>query len=111
MPRPERHVFVCLNDRPVGAKPSCAARGASELYQALQRAVGARPELWGRVAITSCGCLGPCFEGPNLVVYPEAIWYAGVGADDAEELVERHLCGGQPLERLRYTFPEQSEAD
>ena len=104
---PPRHVFVCLNERPVGGKPSCGAAGRAELFSALQRAVGARPELWGRVAVTSCGCLGPCFEGPTLVVYPDAVWYAGVGAADAEEIVERHLVGGQPVERLRYQFPDE----
>ena len=110
MPRPDRHVFVCLNDRPQGAagagKPSCGARGGPEVYTALQRAVGARPELWGRVAVTSCGCLGPCFEGPNLVVYPDGVWYAAVAPADAEEIVERHLAGGQIVERLRYQFPD-----
>jgi (2Fe-2S) ferredoxin len=106
MPRPERHVFVCLNDRPIGGKPSCGARGGPEVYSALQRAVGARPELWGRVAITSCGCLGPCFEGPNLVVYPEGVWYAGVGPAEVAELVDGHLVGGQVVERLRYQFPD-----
>lgn len=110
MPRPDRHVFVCLNDRPPGpelaGKPSCGARGAPEVYMALQRAVGARPDLWGRVAVTSCGCLGPCFEGPNLVVYPDGVWYAAVAPADAEEIVERHLVGGQIVERLRYQFPD-----
>ena len=77
------------------------------MYSALQRAVGARPELWGRVAVTSCGCLGPCFEGPNLVVYPEGVWYAAVGAADAQEIVDRHLAAGEIVERLRYQFPEE----
>jgi (2Fe-2S) ferredoxin len=106
MPRPDRHVFVCLNDRPIGGKPSCGARGGAEVYAALQREVGARPDLWGRVAVTSCGCLGPCFEGPNLVVYPDGVWYAAVTPADATEIAERHLVSGQIVERLRYQFPE-----
>jgi len=48
------------------------------------------------VLVTPCGCLGPCFDGPNAVVYPDAVWYAGLGPDDAPGLV-RHLIEGAPL--------------
>ena len=111
MPRPERHLFVCLNERPTGGKPSCGARGSAELFAALQRAVGARPELWGRVAVTSSGCLGPCFEGPSAVVYPDGVWYCGARATDAEEIVDTHLLRGQVVERLRYEFPDDDGGD
>ena len=56
--------------------------------------------LGAEVAVTTSGCLGPCFEGPNLVVYPEGLWYQGVTVDDVPELVE-HLAGGPVVERLR----------
>src|SRR5262245_44128638 len=66
MSRPAHHVFVCQNERPVEGRPSCGARGGGNVFTALQREVGARPELWGRVAVTGCACLGPCFEGPTV---------------------------------------------
>jgi (2Fe-2S) ferredoxin len=103
----ERHVFVCRNERPVEGKPSCGARGGAEVFAALQGAVGARPDLWGKVAVTSCGCLGPCFEGPMMVVYPDAVWYRGVAPADVTEIVESHLVGGNPVERLRYEWEEE----
>ena len=46
--------------------------------------------------VTPCGCLGPCFDGPNAVVYPDGVWYAGLAADDAPGLVE-HLVDGVVL--------------
>src|SRR5689334_21014950 len=101
MTQPTRHLFVCQNDRPVGGRPSCGAGGAAAVLGALQRAVGADPELWGKVAITPCGCLGPCFEGPTVVVYPDAVWYGGVTAADVPEILESHLRGDRPVERLR----------
>ena len=107
MSRPAQHVFVCQNERPAAGRPSCGGRGSAALFTALQREVGARPALWGRVAITGCACLGPCFEGPALVVYPEGVWYAGATAADAAEIVEHHLAGGQVVERLRYRFPDE----
>ena len=116
MPRPLRHVFVCVNQRPVGAKPSCAGRepGQTEsdgeaVFAALLRSVGQRSDLWGKVAVTGCGCLGPCWQGPNVVVYPDAVWYAGVSPADADEIVDRHLGAGQPVARLVYTFPVDDE--
>lgn len=43
--------------------------------------------------VTPCGCLGPCFDGPNAVVYPDAVWYGGLTAADAAGLVEHLLHG------------------
>jgi (2Fe-2S) ferredoxin len=33
--------------------------------------------------------------------YPTGAWYAGVGPDDAAEIAERDLAGGDVVERLR----------
>jgi (2Fe-2S) ferredoxin len=100
LPKVERHFFVCENARPQGGKPSCGARGSAELTTALQEGLGRHPELWGRVAVTSTGCLGPCFEGPTIVVYPEAVWYVGVTPADIPEIVDSHMCRGIPVSRL-----------
>lgn len=101
MTQPRLHLFVCQNDRPAGGRPSCGARGAEAVLVALQRAVARAEDRWGQVAVTPCACLGPCFEGPTLVVYPDAVWYGGVGPGDVEEILQAHLDGGAPVERLR----------
>lgn len=48
------------------------------------------------VLVTPCGCLGPCFDGPNAVVYPDGVWYAGLAPEDAAGLVD-HLIEGRAL--------------
>ena len=48
------------------------------------------------VLVTACGCLGPCFDGPNAVVYPDRIWYGKLTVADAAGLVG-HLVDGVPL--------------
>jgi (2Fe-2S) ferredoxin len=111
MTQPKLHLFVCQNDRPEGGHPSCGARGAAAVLGALQRAVGSDLELSGRVALTPCGCLGPCFDGPTLVVYPDAVWYAGVTASDVAEIVEQHLRRGQVVERLRLAVDAEDAED
>ena len=62
------HVFVCVHCRPDRGRPSCGARGSDEIVTELNLRVLARG-LAGDVAVTTSGCLGPCFEGPNVVVY------------------------------------------
>jgi len=107
--RAERHVFVCVNRRPEGGRPSCGTGGGAEVAAALRHAVAAREDLWGRVAVTGCECLGPCFDGPNLVIYPEGVWYSGVGVDDVAEIAERHLAAGEVVDRLRYHFADSED--
>jgi len=106
MTKIERHLFVCEHGRPPQGKPSCGARGGGEILAALQEELGRHPDLWGRVAITPAGCLGLCFEGPTLVVYPEATWYVGVRREDVAEIVDSHMRGGRVVERLVYRPPE-----
>ena len=101
MPVFEHHVFVCHNARPEGApRPSCTTDGKSDLFTELQQRVKAAG-LGGRVRINKSGCLDQCEHGPTVVVYPEGVWYGGVQPEDAAEIVEQHLVGGRPVERLR----------
>jgi (2Fe-2S) ferredoxin len=100
-----RHFFVCTNQRPVEGRPSCGTRGGPELLTALQTALAAHPEVWAEVAVTAAGCLGPCFDGPTMVVYPEGAWYVGVQLADVTQIVDEHLVGGRAVARLLYQWP------
>jgi len=102
------HFFVCINKRPPGMKQSCGRDGknAQEIFQKLVDAVN-KHMLWYEVLVSSSGCIGPCGEGPSIVVYPEGIWYVGVTLSDVDEIVENHMLRGQLVERLIYEWPEQ----
>jgi sirohydrochlorin ferrochelatase/(2Fe-2S) ferredoxin len=87
-----KHVLVCTN-------ADCAARGSVGLLLDLRR----RLKLAGRkldVRVTRTGCMGRCGEGPTVAVYPDGVWYRGVRAEDAEELVAEHLLGDRLVARL-----------
>ncbi len=93
------HVFACDQRKPEGL-PSCSAHGSQAVIDALRREVASR-NLFDTVAITTCGSLGMCEHGPNLVVYPEGVWYSHVTPADVPEIVSEHFQNGRPVERLR----------
>ena len=92
------HVFVCDHQKPEGV-PCCSARGSAAVIDALRAQVG-KQGLTESVQVTTCGSLGLCERGPNMVVYPEGVWYSGVQPDDVAEIVESHFRKGQIVERL-----------
>jgi (2Fe-2S) ferredoxin len=97
----ERHVFICTNQRPEDSpRGSCDPEGKRAL-QSLFKAATARRGLKGRVRANSAGCLDQCEHGPTVVVYPEQVWYGFVTPADVEEIVDSHVVGGVPVERLR----------
>ena len=100
MPKPGKHVLVCVQSRPPGhPRGSCGEKGCAQVYQRFMDELQAR-NLWADCLLTNTGCLGPCSDGPTVLVYPDSVMYNGVGPDDVAELIETHLIGGQPVERL-----------
>lgn len=96
-----RHLFVCTNTVASG-KPACGKRGGSELLAAVQQRLLVRGVVDAKV--TACACLGPCFDGPNAVVYPDAVWYGALDESDADAIVA-HLADGTVHEAKRVDAP------
>ena len=95
------HVFFCTNLREDG-RDCCAGAGAADARTYVKdrvKALGINGQ--GGVRINNAGCLDRCSEGPVIVVYPEGIWYTYVDREDLDEIIERHLLNGEPVERLR----------
>ena len=92
------HVFACQQEKPGGAS-CCHGRGSAAVLEALRREIGARG-LVDQVQVTTCGSLGLCGRGPNMVVYPDGVWYSGVSVADVPEIVSEHFEAGRPVERL-----------
>ncbi len=92
------HIFVCTGGG------TCPKQGSLAVHAFLKEAV-AKAGLKGKVRVNHAGCLDQCGHGPNLVVYPENVWYSHVTREEAEEIFTRHILGGQPVERLIYRPP------
>ncbi len=97
----QRHIFVCTNRRPDDHPKGCCAAKGSEEVRALFKAELERRGLTGQVRANAAGCLDQCAYGITVVVYPEAVWYARVKLEDVREIVDEHIVGGRPVERLR----------
>jgi (2Fe-2S) ferredoxin/predicted O-methyltransferase YrrM len=97
------HVFVCEQRKPDGL-PCCSARDSAAIIEALRREAAAHG-LHDKVMVTGCGSLGLCERGPNMVVYPEGVWYSGVRLEDVAEIVTSHFEQGVPVRRLLNTDP------
>jgi (2Fe-2S) ferredoxin len=72
-----------------------------EIVRAMRQQIAALG-LKKEIRINKSGCLDQCGNGPMVVVYPEAVWYAHVQPTDCQEIVESHLLNDKPVERLLY---------
>jgi len=100
MPRPEKHVFVCTQNRPQGhPRGSCASSGCADIMNEFMNEIQAR-NLFEKIALTNTGCMGPCMMGPSVLVYPEGIMYGKLKKDDVKTIIEQHLLGGEPVAEL-----------
>lgn len=101
MPRPQKHVFVCTQNRPPShPRGSCAASGCAEVMNEFMLEIQNR-NLFEKIALTNTGCLGPCQMGVNVLVYPEGIMYGKVTKKDVKTIIEQHLLGDTPVAALQ----------
>jgi (2Fe-2S) ferredoxin/nitrite reductase/ring-hydroxylating ferredoxin subunit len=93
----DRHVFVCTSGE------TCPEQGDVEKFVKVlrdgARAAGKQQD----VRVNKSGCFSQCGHGPMIVVYPEDVWYHGVKESDLQEILDSHIIGGKPVERLRYS--------
>jgi nitrite reductase/ring-hydroxylating ferredoxin subunit/(2Fe-2S) ferredoxin len=92
----DRHVFVCTSGE------TCPTQADTERFVKILRDGARQAKRQVEVRVNKSGCFSQCGYGPMIVVYPENVWYAGVQESDLEEILTKHIVGGQPVERLRY---------
>jgi len=87
----KKYIFVCTN-------VDCRARGASKVLERLQSRL--QNNGCGNVEVRQYMCFGACHDGPNVVMYPDKVWYAGVKEEDANAIVDQHLKRGETVRPL-----------
>lgn len=101
MPRPEKHVFICTQNRPPNhPRGSCMNNGSADIMNEFMNEIQNR-SLFEKIYLTNTGCMGPCGVGPSVLVYPEGVLYGKVQKSDVKTIVEQHLIGGKPVTELQ----------
>ena len=64
MPRPDKHVFICTQNRPQGhPRGSCTSKGCAEIMTEFMNEIQSR-NLFEKIGLTNTGCMGPCMVAP-----------------------------------------------
>ena len=100
------HVFVCSD---AGDFCGCEAAGGAALLGALRQELAKR-RLMAYVKVTLMNCNQPGAKGPVVIVYPDALWYAGLTAGHVAEFVDRQLVRGEPLREFLSTTEPRATA-
>ena len=97
----EKHIFICTNQRPHdNPRGCCDPSGNADLHRAFKERLKQRGIPNSKVRANKAGCLDQCEVGPTVVVYPDAVWYGGVTLEDVDQIIDSHIVGGKPVERL-----------
>jgi len=94
----------------------CVANGSWEVYEAFRDQLARHglgykielarePEAYRSISLSISGCHGFCQMGPLVRIEPQGILYCRVRKEDVPEIVEEHLIGNRPVERLLYHHP------
>jgi len=84
----QRIVFVCINERPPGERACCAHGGSVDLHARLKDMVKQRG-LKRYVRVSKSGCMDRCEDGPNVMIFPDNVWFSNVGEGDLPAILDR----------------------
>ncbi len=57
-------------------------------------------ELDNEVFVSNTGCFGICEKGPIVIVYPDNVWYGAVTPNDVATIMDEHIEGNKPVDKL-----------
>ncbi len=113
----KQKILVC-------AGTGCVSSGSLEIYEKLstlmrERKIPCMVQLEEdrhdhAVALKKSGCHGFCEMGPLIRIEPHGFLYTKVQLEDCEEIVDRTILKGEPIERLAFrkdgiVYPKQEE--
>ncbi len=84
----QKHLFVCVHTRDNGE--ACCSKAGEEIFECLKAYVNENG-LKGKIRVSRSGCFDFCAQGPNVMVFPDYIWYRNVQKEDVEKIIQEHL--------------------
>lgn len=85
------HILVC-------GGTGCHSSNGDKIKDLLEEKIKEKG-LEDDIQVILTGCFGLCESGPNVVVYPEGVFYSHVELEDIEEIVEEHIIKGNIVKR------------
>ncbi len=86
------HILVC-------GGTGCTSSKSMNIIKAIEGQI-AEKHLENKLRVVMTGCFGLCAKGPIVVVYPEGTFYHSITVEDVPEIIDSHIIGGTPVERL-----------
>lgn len=90
----QKIVFVCVNKREPG-EVCCSQRESDGIAASIKERIKAAG-LARQVRVSRSGCQDVCAKGPNVMVFPDYVWYRGVTPADVDRIVEEVRRGIAP---------------
>ena len=102
-----REIRVCCG-------PGCLARGSKQIHEELVKEIDSHSaelkkaglELNVTLSEKCTGCHGLCEAGPVVTIEPEETFYVHVKPENAKEIVEKTLIGGEEIKKLLYKLDD-----
>ncbi|HWI54125.1 MAG TPA: NADH-quinone oxidoreductase subunit NuoF [Desulfobacteria bacterium] len=95
------HILICRGT-------ACVSSESRGVQNELEKQVQARG-LSEQVRVVHTGCFGFCARGPVMVILPRGTMYCEVRVEDVGEIIERHVLGGEVVERLLFKDPQTDQ--
>jgi len=86
----------------------CIACGSLNVRSQLAEKIEDRG-LAGKFMVKGTGCMGPCSKGPVILMKNSGIFYENVQLADIDSIIDEHLLGGNPVEKLLHHRDEDGK--
>lgn len=100
----KQRVLVCRGT-------SCENAGASHVWRHFkEKEKKQKLTAEGNMRSVRTSCLGPCYLGPVIQVYPEGTYYCGATTKTVDKIIESHILEGKIVDKYAYEPSKTKQA-